>query len=81
MPFKPNIPHESLEPEQRTLLVEIEVLERTYDAMTTRLKGMTGPDGRELSLSITHAEDAFMRLRRSVVHGTQNPGRKYQENN
>lgn len=74
------VKYEELEEAQRQLIAEADVLEAQVKAFGAKLRNMTGPDGRELSLAITHNEDAFMRFRRSIAHGQQNPGH-YKGNN
>lgn len=67
-------PIDNLQPEQQALIEQANQLERDYNMFVGKLKSMTGPDGRNLSLAITHGEDAFMRLRRSIAQGKQDPG-------
>lgn len=66
--------YEELEEGQRQLIAEADVLEAKVKAFGAKLRNMTGPDGRDVSLGITHSEDAFMRFRRSIALGQQNPG-------
>lgn len=69
-----NEKYEELEEGQRQLIAEADVLEAKVKAFAAKLKNMTGPDQRNVALGLTHSEDAFMRFRRSIATGQQNPG-------
>lgn len=69
------MPHkDEMQPEQLALIEEINQLEMKAFLLVSKLKNMTGPDQRDVALGNTHAEDAFMRLRRSVARGQKDPG-------
>lgn len=69
-----NTPTDNLQLDQRRLIEQANQLEYEFNSFVSKLKRMTGPDGRNLSLAITHGEDSFMRLRRSIALGQQDPG-------
>lgn len=69
-----------LQPQQEQLMEEVNQLEMVSMNMVRKLKRMSGPDGRNLALSQTHLEDAFMRMRRSITDGQQDPGFQAESN-
>lgn len=66
--------YDELEEGQRKLIAEADALEAQVKSFAAKLKNMTGPDQRNVALGLTHSEDAFMRFRRSIALGQQNPG-------
>ena len=61
--------HIELDEAQQQLIAEADVLEHSLKKFVEKVRGLQGPDPRNMSLAVTHGEDCFMRIRRAITTG------------